>query len=974
MRQINKVRVSPASLRGRAGRAPAKDRGVASVVSMMFLILFGSLAAAMAIASRGNIKTAATHIHVMRAFGAAETGLEIARVRLQESASRFVVASSTVDQTFGENMWSGSTNGMGSIVVLPPPSGYSEGSSPAGIINALANQHAADQNIVSEAAVSSPTIANAMAGADEQHYGQTDWLYTPAIALEASADDGLAPLCFSIVYAPLANGTDVRAIVTGYDYAYTRNGQPITRTVMQDFRIAKRVNHAVISPSRIMIGKNVSIAGDIGARFETVAAEKGDPLVIKSDFLGLDPVLDQKIVDFMTVAWTSDVDGDNRLRVGHPVEGAAIPSNTRDYDGDGQADGAFADATRDGYVDDFDLFINHYDTNRDGKVVLSEALTAGTPAAGLSAEFLSSGGTAIDDDLALLIDANNPDRNRNGVSGYVDTNSNGRWDADEPFNDHDTFNDVNRDQMLGYRDGVIDRKDAYAKIAGRLMYKTSHSAWTTAQGSYNTRLYGSVRPSSGKAPTLYSANDSQLPAATNAIFSDAQNALLARADGRGFSEQVRANLGNISSEQLAIYVETQAADRGFARYFRVDADANLDGRPDNWDTAYWEKMPFNGPTATDYYYRPVYENMVFKDVVIPAGTNALFKNCTFVGVTYVRTNTTNSHRLWSEYGKMEIAEADGHPIPKTRREVIYGDDAGEANFPAMLPASATPPNQLIQMVDLTRAVNPEDKGDLPSTMTGIDGYNLLPDPLVISGKRVVDTKVASNNLRFDGCLFVGSIVSDNPGVYTQARNKIQFTGATRFTETHPDRPDDSELNPQDEDRSDIAKSSMMLPNYSVDIGSFNSPPSQSVRLRGAIVAGVMDIRGNTSIDGALLLTFAPERGVAPMLDVLGNPLGNPAGFNTTIGYFGPDDGDEESLDPNNLPVVNGQKIVGWDTDGDGIVDVQPPGPAPGGATAIPFYGYGGISIRHDPSMALPDGVMLPLQYDPLPTTYREGKP
>ena len=45
-------------------------RGVVSVLSMMFLVLFGSLAAAMAIASRGNLQTAASHLHVMRAMGA----------------------------------------------------------------------------------------------------------------------------------------------------------------------------------------------------------------------------------------------------------------------------------------------------------------------------------------------------------------------------------------------------------------------------------------------------------------------------------------------------------------------------------------------------------------------------------------------------------------------------------------------------------------------------------------------------------------------------------------------------------------------------------------------------------------------------------------------------------------------------------------------------------------------------------------
>ncbi|MFN9992810.1 MAG: hypothetical protein ACK54H_05645, partial [Phycisphaerales bacterium] len=67
-------------------------RGIAAVLAMMFLVLFGSLSVAMAIASKGNITTAATHLHVMRAQGAAETGLAVAKSRLKEGAARFLIS------------------------------------------------------------------------------------------------------------------------------------------------------------------------------------------------------------------------------------------------------------------------------------------------------------------------------------------------------------------------------------------------------------------------------------------------------------------------------------------------------------------------------------------------------------------------------------------------------------------------------------------------------------------------------------------------------------------------------------------------------------------------------------------------------------------------------------------------------------------------------------------------------------------
>ncbi|MBL8761594.1 MAG: hypothetical protein JNL50_09860 [Phycisphaerae bacterium] len=955
-----------------SGRRPGSrvrsqgERGVASVLSMMFLVMFGSLATAMAIASRGNIRTAATHLHVSRAQSAAETGMQVACKRLAEAAARFVVSKSDVDETYGSQLWTGDLSGTGEYVVLPAPSGYAEGSDPSGIAEALANAHAADLNIVTGVGVDAPTIAGAPALNDASDYAEENWLFTPPVALEAMAENGAPPPAFSVVYAPLANGTDIRVIVTGFDFRDGTTSNPISRTIMQDFRLAKKVDQAVVAPSRVMIGKNVNVVGDLGARFTDVTRTDGDPLVLRSDFAGLNGTLDEKLEDFFASLAEKDVDGDNRLRVGHPIESTGIPSNTEDYDDDGEPDGAFTDVTGDGFVDEFDIFINHYDTDGNGKVVLSAALTDGTPNDGRSPEFED------DDALAYLLDAAMPDRNKNGVYGFDDENRSGKWDAGEAMYDYDATHELFRDQVLGYRDGVIDKKDAYAKVRGRLVFKTSESAWTTAQGQIDPKLRGPIRPGAGESPQTYQADDTLLPDLTPDSFADATDALHDAANGNTFAAQVASNLG-VAENALATYEETKDAGSSEPRFLRLDADNDNDSRPDNWSTAYYERMPFNSPSFSDYYYRPVYENMVFKDVVIPAGNNGLFKNCTFVGVTRVESYTSNTHRLWGEYGKMQIDTSTGRPGPSPARS-IYGDSGSETSYPTMLPESAKPPNQMILM-----SATPLDKADIPANMAGGAGYDSLPEPLVINGKRVTDTKRFSNNLRFHDSLFVGSIVSDAPTNYTQSRNKLQFTGATRFTQTHPDRPEDADLNPQEEDVEEIAKSSMMLPQYSVDIGTFNSPTSQDVKLSGAIIAGVLDVRGNTDIDGVLLMTFKPVYGEAPLIDALGNPAGNPANFNTTIGYFGPDDGDEESLDPNDLPVVDGEKIVGWDLDGDGLADLGPnetPTDAQkaAGATTVPFYGYGHITIRMNSTMKLPDGIMLPMSIVSIPSSYREGHP
>ncbi|MFN9974953.1 MAG: hypothetical protein ACK58T_34185, partial [Phycisphaerae bacterium] len=122
----------PARLRQASGRTTStRERGVASILAMMFLIIFGSLAAAMAISSRGNIRTASTHVHVVRALGAAETGLQIASARLQEAAQRFIISKSNITGTLASQMWEGNMSGAGTVQVRTPLSSYPESSTPS---------------------------------------------------------------------------------------------------------------------------------------------------------------------------------------------------------------------------------------------------------------------------------------------------------------------------------------------------------------------------------------------------------------------------------------------------------------------------------------------------------------------------------------------------------------------------------------------------------------------------------------------------------------------------------------------------------------------------------------------------------------------------------------------------------------------------------------------------------------------------
>lgn len=106
-------------------RPPPARRGVASVLAMMFLVIFGSLAAAMAVVAAGNLRSADRSLRVSTATSAAETGLVYASWMLEREARRFVVHKGEIDAAFAEDLWHGGwDSGVTGPVEILPPEGY----------------------------------------------------------------------------------------------------------------------------------------------------------------------------------------------------------------------------------------------------------------------------------------------------------------------------------------------------------------------------------------------------------------------------------------------------------------------------------------------------------------------------------------------------------------------------------------------------------------------------------------------------------------------------------------------------------------------------------------------------------------------------------------------------------------------------------------------------------------------------------
>ncbi len=270
-----------------------------------------------------------------------------------------------------------------------------------------------------------------------------------------------------------------------------------------------------------------------------------------------------------------------------------------------------------------------------------------------------------------------------------------------------------------------------------------------------------------------------------------------------------------------------------------------------------EAVPFQAAHPYDYYDRMVFENMTFDNVKIPKGTNALFRNCTFKGVTFVETTVDNTDENFN-YAGMQQAN-------------------GELKYPDM--------------------TVPDSDGSTGST------------------------KDDGNNIRFESCTFQGCVVTDAPKAFTHVRNKLSFTGTTAFDLDSVTDPAKRQL---------YRRSTILAPHFSVEMGTFVAPydNKETVELSGTIVAGVLDMRGQVKVNGTILTTFQPESNKGP---VIGETSPQ---FNTTLGYFGSDSGDLEA--------------------------------------EVPKSGLGVIQLRYDSTLPLPDGVLGPIQIEPVMSTYTEG--
>ena len=575
----------------------------------------------------------------------------------------------------------------------------------------------------------------------------------------------------------------------------------ISRSISMDFLLDKKIRYAMVGKVPIQLGRNVMVEGPIGM---TVPG-KYPPIYAISDFRSLNATLTNRLNSFDNFAKAIHRGYDNRISVSDPEEAPLAK------------DAGYADANGDNYIDEYDLFLDFFDKDKDKAITAKEFTDPAT-------------GKMYDADLFATIDALGP-----------------------PLT-------TTESQRLGYRDGIIDNRDAYMKVRGQISLAATSADWNANLKSQNKviqdQLDGPISPADGELPIRFGVPSGEILDVQPSMFDTAsfkartgpeagttktragtaveiENKVLAPTD----AQVMRVTVKGGTAYNVGDYVLKTEFDATNAALATAQKATGTNVTPANAT----EKVPFGSTAYQATYARPVFRNMHFKNVRIPKGMNALFDNCTFEGVTYVEMQTN-------------ITTSGGATTKDPGEGMNWSKKMKSGSFSA----------------------------DTALTATNSYGY------------------VEGNNLRFNNCTIKGPVATDNPSAYTHFTNSMEFTGATMF------------------DNQADQTATIVAPQTNIEMGSFTDPSKAPSTLVGVVVAGNIDIRGSSKVDGSIIVT------------------GDGAG-STTMGWFGASDAATEPT------------------------------------TAMPEGGWGRMSIVYNPNRPLPDGINLAIDIVPNMDTYWEGK-
>ncbi|MCX5643127.1 MAG: PilX N-terminal domain-containing pilus assembly protein [Phycisphaerae bacterium] len=141
--------------------------------------------------------------------------------------------------------------------------------------------------------------------------------------------------------------------------------------------------------------------------------------------------------------------------------------------------------------------------------------------------------------------------------------------------------------------------------------------------------------------------------------------------------------------------------------------------------------------------------------------------------------------------------------------------------------------------------------------------------LYVNCSKTSASKSYANNIRFENCTFNGVIVTRVPQPFNWVNNCLYFTGEAAFN-----------------NQSSIQEATILAPHFNVNLGNTNPEHSDSNVLTGAIVGGIVDIRGNAQIYGTIISMFDTSAYPSGYVTNIGATLGDGGSETTELGDVG----------------------------------------------------------------------------------------
>jgi len=127
----------------------------------------------------------------------------------------------------------------------------------------------------------------------------------------------------------------------------------------------------------------------------------------------------------------------------------------------------------------------------------------------------------------------------------------------------------------------------------------------------------------------------------------------------------------------------------------------------------------------------------------------------------------------------------------------------------------------------------------------------------------------TNNVRFQDCTFNGVIVTDVPQPMDWVDNCLYFTGAATFN-----------------NQSSVQEATILAPHFNVNLGNTNPNQGDNNILTGAIVGGIVDVRGNAEIYGTIISMYDTTPHSGGYVTNIGATLDDGGSETTELGDIG----------------------------------------------------------------------------------------